>query len=110
MTIARYEIDGGAHYGLLEGEALRRISGSPFGSREPTGRMDDLKAVRLLAAQENKTGRGSTTEAGRDEFWRGMAHHRRGQRAWTRERLVDPSPALERVTERFQLTGNGMAR
>jgi 2-keto-4-pentenoate hydratase/2-oxohepta-3-ene-1,7-dioic acid hydratase in catechol pathway len=52
VKIARYEIDGGSHYGLLEGEALRRISGSPFDSLEPTGRMDDLKAVRLLAPVE----------------------------------------------------------
>ena len=49
MKIARYEIDGAVHYGVLDGETLRRLPGSPFEQAEPTGATDALNAVRLLA-------------------------------------------------------------
>ena len=40
MKIARYEIDGAVHYGVLDGETLRRLPGSPFEQAEPTGATD----------------------------------------------------------------------
>ena len=49
MKIARYEIDGAVHYGVLDDEALRRLPGSPFEQAEPTGATDALESVRLLA-------------------------------------------------------------
>ena len=49
MKIARYEIDGAVYYGVLDGETLRRLPGSPFEKTEPTGRTDALKDVKLLA-------------------------------------------------------------
>ena len=52
MKIARYEIGGEAHYGILDGDVLRRLPGSPFGPLEPTARTDALKDVRLLAPVE----------------------------------------------------------
>jgi 2-keto-4-pentenoate hydratase/2-oxohepta-3-ene-1,7-dioic acid hydratase in catechol pathway len=52
MKIARYEVDGEAHYGILDGEKLRRLPGSPFESLEPTALMDALASVKLLAPLE----------------------------------------------------------
>ena len=42
MKIARYELNGEAYYGILDGEILSRLSGSPFDSLEPTARTDAL--------------------------------------------------------------------
>lgn len=49
MKIARYETAGWSGWGLLEGDELRRIAGSPFDGLATTGETDSLAAVRLLA-------------------------------------------------------------
>jgi 2-keto-4-pentenoate hydratase/2-oxohepta-3-ene-1,7-dioic acid hydratase in catechol pathway len=53
MRIARYEIDGGEHYGLLGGDILRRVADGPFGDLTPTGRIDRLADAVLLAPIRN---------------------------------------------------------
>lgn len=52
MKIARYEFDGEACYGTLDGEILHRLPGSPFDSLETTARTDALASVKLLAPLE----------------------------------------------------------
>ena len=52
MRIARYEIGGRTHYGVIEGERLHRLAGSPFVSLDRDGASDPLEAVRLLAPVE----------------------------------------------------------
>jgi 2-keto-4-pentenoate hydratase/2-oxohepta-3-ene-1,7-dioic acid hydratase in catechol pathway len=47
--IARYEINGSIHYGLLEGDHLKRLAGSPFDSLESTADTDALADARLLS-------------------------------------------------------------
>jgi 2-keto-4-pentenoate hydratase/2-oxohepta-3-ene-1,7-dioic acid hydratase in catechol pathway len=47
--IARYEIDGTLHHGLLEDGQLRRMEGSIFDGLTPTGHVDDLSSARLLS-------------------------------------------------------------
>ena len=49
MQIARYEIGGAEHYGLLEGDTLRRLPGGPFGDLTPSGQGDRLADATLLA-------------------------------------------------------------
>jgi 2-keto-4-pentenoate hydratase/2-oxohepta-3-ene-1,7-dioic acid hydratase in catechol pathway len=49
MLIARYRIGGDIHHGLLEGDLLRRLAGSPFVSLETTGTSDRLGDVTMLA-------------------------------------------------------------
>jgi len=49
MKIARFETDGTVSYGLVEGDAVRAISGSPFGEFTETGQAHALSSVRLLA-------------------------------------------------------------
>jgi 2-keto-4-pentenoate hydratase/2-oxohepta-3-ene-1,7-dioic acid hydratase in catechol pathway len=49
MLIARYRVAGEVRYGLLEGDVLRRLAGSPFVSLERTGATDSLGDVTLLA-------------------------------------------------------------
>ena len=49
MKIARYEIGGERHYGIVDGEIVRRLTGSPFQTLEANGHADRLKDVRLLA-------------------------------------------------------------
>jgi len=53
MQIARYEIDGAIHYGILEGDTLHRLAGSPFASTERSGKTDRLASARLIAPVEN---------------------------------------------------------
>jgi 2-keto-4-pentenoate hydratase/2-oxohepta-3-ene-1,7-dioic acid hydratase in catechol pathway len=48
MHIARYELGGATHYGALEGESLKRYSGSPFESSVLTGDIDHLDRVHVL--------------------------------------------------------------
>lgn len=49
MKLARYALEGEAHYGILAGDDLAdRLAGSPFGDGVPTGQMDDLAAARIL--------------------------------------------------------------
>lgn len=47
--IARYEMTSGVFYGHLEDNRLHRMDGTPFGRMMPTGDVDDLHTVRLLA-------------------------------------------------------------
>ena len=49
MKIARYECGDWTGWGLLEGDELKRIAGSPFESLETTGEVDQLASARLLA-------------------------------------------------------------
>ncbi|MFL9986759.1 fumarylacetoacetate hydrolase family protein [Paraburkholderia sediminicola] len=48
MKIARYRLHDAVHYGVLEGEHLERLSGSPFDGITPAGRADALTDVTLL--------------------------------------------------------------
>jgi 2-keto-4-pentenoate hydratase/2-oxohepta-3-ene-1,7-dioic acid hydratase in catechol pathway len=52
MHIARYEIDGRIHFGALEGNRLKRFSGSPFTSSALTGDIDQLDRAHLLCPVE----------------------------------------------------------
>jgi 2-keto-4-pentenoate hydratase/2-oxohepta-3-ene-1,7-dioic acid hydratase in catechol pathway len=52
MLIARYETGGRVAYGILEGDTLHRLPGSPFDTLTPTGTTDPLASVRLLAPVE----------------------------------------------------------
>jgi 2-keto-4-pentenoate hydratase/2-oxohepta-3-ene-1,7-dioic acid hydratase in catechol pathway len=48
----RYSLNGAISYGVLEGETVRELRGSPFGSASPTGKTLKLSEVRLLAPCE----------------------------------------------------------
>lgn len=48
MKIARYQRHGIVHHGLLEGQSLQRLPGTPFESLTPSGPIDALSEVRLL--------------------------------------------------------------
>ena len=45
----RYELAGKTSYGILEGEAVRELSGDLFASPKPTGKASKLADVKLLA-------------------------------------------------------------
>jgi 2-keto-4-pentenoate hydratase/2-oxohepta-3-ene-1,7-dioic acid hydratase in catechol pathway len=49
MQIARYQIGGNTYYGRVEGDLLRRLSGSLFGTLSATEQIDPLDRVRLLS-------------------------------------------------------------
>ena len=53
MKIARYRAQGAVHYGILEGDTLQRLAGSPYESLDPAGPQDALAAVTLLAPVES---------------------------------------------------------
>ena len=53
MLIARYEILGAQHYGLLAGDRLSRLPEGPFGALTPTGHVDSLSDARLLCPIPN---------------------------------------------------------
>jgi 2-keto-4-pentenoate hydratase/2-oxohepta-3-ene-1,7-dioic acid hydratase in catechol pathway len=48
----RYTVDGRVSYGVLEGDVIRELAGSPFESPKPTGRTVKTAAARLLAPCE----------------------------------------------------------
>jgi len=48
----RFEKDGRAAYGVLEGETVRELSAAPWLQGKPTGRTEKLGAVKLLAPAE----------------------------------------------------------
>ncbi|SFU08026.1 fumarylacetoacetate hydrolase family protein [Paraburkholderia aspalathi] len=48
MKIARYRLHDAVHYGVLEGEHLERLSGSPFDGIIPVGQTDALADAKLL--------------------------------------------------------------
>ncbi|MBM3956850.1 MAG: fumarylacetoacetate hydrolase family protein [Gemmatimonadetes bacterium] len=49
MKIVRFEAGGKVGYGVVEGDAVGMISGSPFGRLRRTGESHALSSVRLLA-------------------------------------------------------------
>lgn len=49
MRFARYLAHGQISYGLVEGETVREIQGTPFGGYRPTDHTHRLEEVRLLA-------------------------------------------------------------
>ena len=48
MKIARYQLHGAVHYGVLEGASLQRLNGSPFDGIMPAGHTDALADAKLL--------------------------------------------------------------
>ena len=48
MRWVRYEADGEVVYGILEGNDIAEVSGTPFESHKPTGKTRALDAVKLL--------------------------------------------------------------
>jgi 2-keto-4-pentenoate hydratase/2-oxohepta-3-ene-1,7-dioic acid hydratase in catechol pathway len=48
MKIARYQFNDAVHYGVLEGEHLERLSGSPFDDIRAAGQTDALADAKLL--------------------------------------------------------------
>ena len=48
----RYESQGRAHYGVLDGETVRELSSAPWAQGKPTGKTAKLSAVKLLAPAE----------------------------------------------------------
>ena len=48
MKIARYRLHDAIHHGVLEGERLQRLAGSPFDSLTPSGQTDALADATLL--------------------------------------------------------------
>lgn len=52
MLIARYRIGTAVHHGVLEGDRLQRLAGSPFGSLARAGITDDLADATLLSPVE----------------------------------------------------------
>jgi 2-keto-4-pentenoate hydratase/2-oxohepta-3-ene-1,7-dioic acid hydratase in catechol pathway len=52
LLIARYALDDAVHYGISDGDALRRLQGTPFEGLRESGHVDALPRVRLLAPVE----------------------------------------------------------
>jgi 2-keto-4-pentenoate hydratase/2-oxohepta-3-ene-1,7-dioic acid hydratase in catechol pathway len=48
----RYEAQGRASYGVLDGETVRELSAAPWSGGTPTGRTTPFKSVKLLAPAE----------------------------------------------------------
>jgi len=48
MKVGRYETGGHTHYGVLEGDAFRRLAGLPWDSLTTEGTLDPRDSVRLL--------------------------------------------------------------
>ena len=49
MKIARYEAHGDVHYGVVDGDNVTAIDGSPFGDFTVTDHVHKLSDVKLLA-------------------------------------------------------------
>ena len=49
LMVARYALNDDIHYGVLEGETLKRLIGTPFERLVESGDRDSLSTVRLLA-------------------------------------------------------------
>ena len=49
MRYARYEADGGARYGIVEGDSITPISAEPWAEHQAAGEPVPLSGVRLLA-------------------------------------------------------------
>jgi 2-keto-4-pentenoate hydratase/2-oxohepta-3-ene-1,7-dioic acid hydratase in catechol pathway len=48
----RYTYEGGSHYGVVDGDAVRQLAGDPFGAPQETGITLPLASVRLLSPCE----------------------------------------------------------
>jgi 2-keto-4-pentenoate hydratase/2-oxohepta-3-ene-1,7-dioic acid hydratase in catechol pathway len=48
----RYESQGQAHYGILDGETVRELSSAPWAEGKPTGKTAKVASVKLLAPAE----------------------------------------------------------
>ena len=48
MIWCRFQVDAAARYGIVEGETVSEVDGSPFGAYTLTGRTHDLASVKLL--------------------------------------------------------------
>src|SRR5262245_11337173 len=48
----RYESQGRAHYGVLDGDTVRELSSAPWAQGTPTGKTTKFSAVKLLAPAE----------------------------------------------------------
>ncbi|MCH8827442.1 MAG: DUF2437 domain-containing protein, partial [Chloroflexi bacterium] len=55
MRWVRYEADGNTSYGILNGEKISEVSGSPFETYSETGTTRSLDSVKLLIPFEPKT-------------------------------------------------------
>ena len=55
MKWLRYEADDSARYGVLDGDAIKEVAGTPFDEYKFTGRAHALKAVRLLVPCQPST-------------------------------------------------------
>lgn len=55
MRWVRYEADGQVSYGILEGDEIEEVSGSPFGTHKRTGKRALLDSVKLLIPFEPQT-------------------------------------------------------
>lgn len=53
MLIGRYEENGEVHYGVVEGETVIRLKGSPYGDIKRTDHVSDLSTIRLLCPLVN---------------------------------------------------------
>ena len=47
MKWCRYTADGSTSYGIIDGETVQQVSGSPFGEHSKTGRSHALDSVKL---------------------------------------------------------------
>lgn len=52
MHLARYQLSNQIHYGIIEGDAVYRLAGSPFETLAHSGVVDRFAEVRLLAPVE----------------------------------------------------------
>ena len=49
LLIARYALDDAVHYGVVEGDVLKRFVGQPFDGLQESGHRDPMSQVKLLA-------------------------------------------------------------
>ena len=55
MRWARYQTDAGVSFGIVSGDQIEEVDGSPFGDHAKTGKRHSLADVRLLIPFEPKT-------------------------------------------------------
>ena len=49
LLVARYEIDDAVHYGVVDGDVLKRLVGLPFDGLHESGHRDPMSRAKLLA-------------------------------------------------------------
>lgn len=88
MRFARFRVRGREHYGVVEGERVRVIRGSPFGRWERTEGAYGLEEVRLLPptrpVQALGIGANYADHIAQAEATSGRAHAGRGIQPWTK--------------------------